>query len=78
MRTRKAIGFFNSIMFPNIFTLGISELRHLTSRGSSILVMAIVGGAVVPAIMGRMADLFGIHHSLFIPVLCYLTSFIMG
>jgi FHS family L-fucose permease-like MFS transporter len=67
-----AIGFFNSIMFPNIFTLGISELGHLTSRGSSILIMAIVGGAVVPAIMGRMADLFGIHHSLFIPALCYL------
>ena len=66
------IGFFNSIMFPNIFTLGISELGHLTSRGSSILIMAIVGGAVVPAIMGRMADKFGIHHSLFIPALCYL------
>jgi FHS family L-fucose permease-like MFS transporter len=67
-----AIGFFNSIMFPNIFTLGISRLGHLTSRGSSILIMAIVGGAVIPAIMGRMADLFGIHHSLFIPALCYL------
>jgi FHS family L-fucose permease-like MFS transporter len=67
-----AIGFFNSIMFPNIFTLGIDELGHLTSRGSSILIMAIVGGAIVPAIMGRMADLFGIHHSLFIPALCYL------
>jgi MFS transporter, FHS family, L-fucose permease len=67
-----AIGLFNSIMFPNIFTLGISELGHLTSRGSSILITAIVGGAVVPAIMGRMADLFGIHHSLFIPALCYL------
>jgi len=67
-----AIGFFNSIMFPNIFTLGIDKLGHLTSRGSSILIMAIVGGAVVPAIMGRMADLFGVHHSLFIPALCYL------
>lgn len=66
------IGFFNSIMFPNIFTLGISGLGHLTSRGSSLLIMAIVGGAVVPAVMGRMADLFGIHHSLFIPALCYL------
>jgi MFS transporter, FHS family, L-fucose permease len=67
-----AIGIFNSVMFPNIFTLGISKLGHLTSHGSSILIMAIVGGAVVPAIMGRMADLFGIHHSLFIPALCYL------
>lgn len=67
-----AIGLFNSIMFPNIFTLGISQLGHLTSRGSSLLIMAIVGGAIVPAIMGRAADLFGIHHSLFIPALCYL------
>jgi FHS family L-fucose permease-like MFS transporter len=66
------VGFFNSIMFPNIFTLGISRLGHLTSRGSSILIMAIVGGAVIPAIMGHMADLLGIHHSLFIPALCYL------
>ena len=66
------VGFFNSIMFPNIFTLGISQLGHLTSRGSSILIMAIVGGAVVPAIMGHMADLFGVHHSLFVPALCYL------
>ena len=67
-----AIGFFNSIMFPNIFTLGISRLGHLTSRGSSLLIVAIVGGAIIPAIMGRAADLFGIHHSLFIPALCYL------
>jgi FHS family L-fucose permease-like MFS transporter len=67
-----AIGVFNSIMFPNIFTLGINGLGQLTSRGSSILIMAIVGGAVVPTLMGRMADLFGIHHSLFIPSLCYL------
>ncbi|HEY0256818.1 MAG TPA: sugar MFS transporter [Candidatus Methylacidiphilales bacterium] len=67
-----AIGLFNSIMFPNIFTLGISDLGHLTSRGSSILIMAIVGGAIVPTMMGRAADLFGIHHSLFIPALCYL------
>ncbi len=67
-----SIGFFNSIMFPNIFTLGISQLGHLTSRGSSLLIMAIVGGAILPAIMGKMADLIGIHHSLFIPALCYL------
>ena len=67
-----AIGFFNSIMFPNIFTLGIDRLGHLTSHGSSILIMAIVGGAIVPVIMGRMADLFGIHHSLFVPAICYL------
>jgi FHS family L-fucose permease-like MFS transporter len=67
-----AVGLFNSIMFPNIFTLGIDGLGHLTSQGSSLLIMAIVGGAVVPVIMGRMADLVGVHHALFIPALCYL------
>jgi FHS family L-fucose permease-like MFS transporter len=67
-----AIGLFNSIMFPNIFTLGINGLGHLTSRGSSLLIMAIVGGAIVPALMGKAADLVGIHHALLIPALCYL------
>jgi FHS family L-fucose permease-like MFS transporter len=67
-----AIGFFNSVMFPNIFTLGIDRLGHLTSRGSSILIMAIVGGAIVPVIMGRCADWVGVHHSLFIPAICYV------
>jgi len=67
-----AIGLFNSIMFPNIFTLGIADLGHLTRRGSSILIMAIVGGAIVPVLMGKMADTVGVHHSLFIPFLCYL------
>lgn len=66
------IGLFNSIMFPNIFTLGIAGLGHLTRRGSSILIMAIVGGAIVPVLMGKMADMVGVHHSLFIPFLCYL------
>lgn len=66
------IGFFNSIMFPNIFTLGIRGLGHLTAHGSSILIMAIVGGAIVPVLMGWAADMFGVHHSLFIPAICYL------
>ena len=67
-----AIGLFNSIMFPTIFTLGIAELGHLTGRGSSLMIMAIVGGAIIPVAMGYAADLFGVHHSLFIPALCYL------
>jgi MFS transporter, FHS family, L-fucose permease len=67
-----AIGLFNSIMFPTIFTLGIANLGHLTGRGSSLLIMAIVGGAIVPVAMGYAADRFGVHHSLFIPALCYL------
>jgi FHS family L-fucose permease-like MFS transporter len=66
------IGLFNSVMFPTIFTLGIAEVGHLTGRASSLLIMAIVGGAVVPLLMGRMADLFGVHHAFFIPAICYL------
>lgn len=66
------IGFFNSIMFPNIFTLGIDGLGHRTSAGASLLIMAIVGGAIVPVLMGFAADTIGIHHSLIIPVICYL------
>jgi FHS family L-fucose permease-like MFS transporter len=67
-----AIGFFNSIMFPNIFTLGIHGLGHRTSMGSSLLIMAIVGGAIVPVIMGYGADTIGVHRSFIIPALCYL------
>jgi FHS family L-fucose permease-like MFS transporter len=66
------IGLFNSIMFPNIFTLGIRELGHLTGRGSSILVMGIVGGAIVPVLTGVMADCLGIRLALFVPALCYV------
>jgi FHS family L-fucose permease-like MFS transporter len=73
-----AIGLFNSIMFPNIFTLGIAELGHLTRRGSSILIMAIVGGAFIPVVMGKLADIQGVHHSLFVPLICYLYIIFYG
>jgi FHS family L-fucose permease-like MFS transporter len=66
------VGLFNSVMFPSIFTLGIAELGPLTGDGSGILVMAIVGGAVIPLLEGFLADRFGIQHSLFLPVICYL------
>ncbi len=65
------IGLFNSVMFPNIFTLAIKELGNLTSRGSGLLVMAIVGGAVVPMIQGFLADTFGVQQSFAIGLLCY-------
>ena len=55
------VGFFNSIMFPSIFTMGIAELGPLTGDGSGILNMAIVGGAIIPWIVGRIADL--INHA---------------
>src|SRR5271154_4112568 len=67
-----AVGFFNSIMFPSIFTLGIAELGPLTGDGSGMLVMAIVGGAILPVAQGALADRFGIHHAFFLPVLCYM------
>ena len=67
-----AIGLFNSIMFPNIFTLGIEGLGPLTGRASSLLVMAIVGGAIVPLAQGALADAFGVHHAFVLPLLCYL------
>jgi MFS transporter, FHS family, L-fucose permease len=67
-----AVGFFNSIMFPTIFSLGVAELGPLTGNGSGLLNMAIVGGAILPVIQGAIADRIGIHHAFFIPVVCYL------
>jgi MFS transporter, FHS family, L-fucose permease len=67
-----AVGFFNSIMFPSIFALGVAELGPLTSTGSGLINMAIVGGAIVPLIQGVVADHIGIHHAYLLPVICYL------
>jgi MFS transporter, FHS family, L-fucose permease len=67
-----AVGLFNSIMFPTIFTMAIDGLGKHTGQGSGILCMAIVGGALVPVIQGALADQIGIHHCFIIPVLCYL------
>src|SRR5579864_5963544 len=78
------VGFFNSIMFPSIFTLGVAELGPLTGDGSGIMIMAIVGGAIIPWFVGRMGDLInaksyggalwgqGLHYALIVPALCYL------
>lgn len=67
-----AVGFFNSIMFPSIFALGVAELGPLTASGSGLINMAIVGGAIIPVIQGAMADSVGIHHAFILPVICYL------
>jgi FHS family L-fucose permease-like MFS transporter len=67
-----SVGLFNSIMFPTIFTLAVAELGPLTSRGSGLLVQAIVGAAFIPLISGLLADHLGIHASLIPPLLCYL------
>jgi len=66
-----AIGLFNSIMFPSIFTLGIEKFGALTGKVSSLLVMAIVGGAVVPLLQGALADRIGLQHAYILPLLCY-------
>ncbi|WP_250317961.1 sugar MFS transporter [Pedobacter sp. B4-66] len=66
------VGLFNSIMWSNIFTLSIHGLGKYTSQGSSLLVMAILGGALLPLIQGAAADAVGIQKSFFIPVISYL------
>ncbi len=66
------IGLFNSIMFPNIFTLAIAKLGRHTSTGSALLCMAIVGGAVIPWITGKLADQIGLQYSFVVPLICYL------
>lgn len=65
-------GFCNSIQFPNIFALGIVGLGPLTSRGSGLIMTAIVGGAVIPYFLGVLADYIGIQGSFILPICCYL------
>ena len=66
------VGLFNSIMFPSIFTLGIQDLGPLTSKGSSLMIAAIVGGAIIPEATGKLADIIGLHHAFIIPAICYI------
>ena len=72
------IGLFNSIMFSNIYTLAISGLGKYVSQGSSLLVMAILGGALLPLIQGGLADSQGIQHSFILPAVCYGYILIFG
>src|SRR5690606_16641760 len=66
-----AIGLFNSIMFPTIFALGLERLGPLTGKASSLLIMAIVGGAVVPFAQGVLADRIGVQPAFALPLMCY-------
>ena len=66
-----AVGLFNSIMFPTIFSLALNGLGKHTGQGSGILCAAIVGGAVLPVVQGLFADRIGIQQAFFIPILCY-------
>jgi FHS family L-fucose permease-like MFS transporter len=67
-----AVGLFNSIMFPSIFTLGIQDLGPLTSKGSSLMIAAILGGAIIPEITAKLADTFGLQLSFIVPAICYI------
>jgi MFS transporter, FHS family, L-fucose permease len=66
------VNFFMSIMFPTIFALGVKGLGNFTKLGSSFIIMAIVGGAILPPVMGYIADEIGIQQSFILPTLCFL------
>jgi FHS family L-fucose permease-like MFS transporter len=67
-----AVGCCNSIMFPSIFSLGVQGLGSLTSKGSSLMIAAIVGGAIIPLATGRLADRVGLQTAFLVPSLCYV------
>ena len=66
-----AVFFFESIMFPTIFALGVKDLGHHTKKGSSFQIMAIVGGALMPFVMGLLAEK-GTAYSYIVPLLCFV------
>ena len=65
------VQFFMSIMFPTIFALGIRNLGNMTETGSSLLIMAIVGGAVFPPMLGLISDAWNIQVAYIVPLLCF-------
>jgi FHS family L-fucose permease-like MFS transporter len=67
-----AVGLFNSIMFPTIFSLACEGLGPRAADGSGIICVAIVGGALVPLITGHAADSLGLKGALIVPAVCYL------
>ncbi len=70
--------FFMSIMFPTIFALGVKDLGEHTKLGSSFIIMAIVGGAILPPFMGMIADNVGIQESFILPAVCFLAVVYYG
>ncbi|WAC12544.1 L-fucose:H+ symporter permease [Dyadobacter pollutisoli] len=65
------VGLFTSVMYPILFTLSIKNLGIYTKTGSSLIIMSIVGGAIVPPVMGLLSDSFGIKPAFIIPLICY-------
>jgi FHS family L-fucose permease-like MFS transporter len=65
-------GLANSIMYPTIFALGIAELGPMTSKGSGVITIGNVGGAVIPPLFGYLAVKLGYQHAFVLPIICYL------
>ena len=72
------INFFMSIMFPTIFALGVKDLGDQTKLGSSFIIMAIAGGAIIPPVMGLVADYHGVQLSFILPFGCFLFVIFYG
>jgi FHS family L-fucose permease-like MFS transporter len=70
-----SVGFFNSIMFPTIFTISIEGLGDLKPQGSGILCTAIVGGALIPPLFGHLTDDFGFRSAFILVMVCYVYIF---
>lgn len=73
-----AVGLFNSIMFPTIFSLASEGLGERAAEGSGLICVAIVGGAIVPLITGHAADLVGLKMALAVPAICYAIILCFG
>jgi FHS family L-fucose permease-like MFS transporter len=73
-----AIGLFNSIMFPTIFSLACEGLGRRAAEGSGVICVAIVGGAVIPPITGKVADVTSLFVALSVPAICYATILAYG
>ena len=73
------IAFFMSIMFPTIFSLGIKDLGSDTKLGSSLIIMSIVGGAILPPVMGYISDVtHNIQIGYIVPLICFVVVFLFG
>lgn len=73
-----SVGLMNSIMFPTIFSIAVEGLGEKTPQASGLLCMAIVGGAIVPLLAGKLADATSLSVALLVPVVCYIIITIFG
>ena len=76
--TLMAIFFFESIMFPTIFALGVKNLGGKTKKGASFIIMSIVGGALVPYVMGSLAESYSTPFSYIVPLICFVFVFVFA